>query len=169
MNNKRSIQIGIILLILNLLFCCSYFLRRTPDGANWKIDSEPKLPVKVPKRSPPINIKTDTILSGNVFHPSRGNLLVDKNVKSNISAITQKTQQFELTGIFRYHNTCGALIRVPQEIAPQKKTLSRKMYKLGDPLGNGYKLVEISETHIVIAQGSEKITLQLRKKQDQKK
>jgi len=115
-------------------------------------------------------VNANSILSGNVFHPSRGRVSAnDKGSQTNAPAVPQKAGQFELTGIFQYQNTRGALIAVQQQHADPKKQKPRRMYKLGDSLGNGYNLVEISDTQVVIARGSERITLPLRKKQDNKK
>ena len=171
MSNKLCIQIGMALLVASLLLFAGYFLRKTPDkimdasvADSATEDESTKIPV----------VKTtanaNAILSGNVFHPSRGKVSANDNgSKTNAPTVPQKAGQFELTGIFQYQNTRGALIAGPQLHADPKKQKPRRMYKLGDSLGNGYNLVEISETQVVIARGSERITLPLRKKQDNRK
>ena len=171
MSNKLCIQIGMALLVASLLLFAGYFLRKTPDkimdasvADSATEDESTKKPV----------VKTtanaNAILSGNVFHPSRGKVSANDNgSKTNAPTVPQKAGQFELTGIFQYQNTRGALIAGPQLHADPKKQKPRRMYKLGDSLGNGYNLVEISETQVVIARGSERITLPLRKKQDNRK
>lgn len=171
MSNKLCIQIGMVLLIASLLLFFGYFLRKTPDKIMEASVANPASEdVSTQKPVVKTAVNTNTILSGNVFHPSRGKVSsTEKGSKANTPDVPQKAGQFELTGIFKYQDTRGALIAVQQLHADPKKAKPRRMYKLGDSLGNGYNLVEISETQVVIARGSERITLPLRKKQDNKK
>ena len=171
MSNKLCIQIGMAMLVASLLLFAGYFLRKTPDKI---MDASFANPASedVSSQKPVVNtaVNANAILSGNVFHPSRGKVSANDNgSKTNAPTVPQKAGQFELTGIFQYQNTRGALIAVQQLHADSKKQKPRRRYKLGDSLGNGYNLVEISETQVVIARGSERITLPLRKKQDNKK
>ena len=171
MSNKLCIQIGMALLIASLLLFAGYFFRKTPDKIMEASFANPASE-DVSSQKPVVNtaVNTNAILSGNVFHPGRGKVgAKDNGSKTNAPSVPQKAGQFELTGIFQYQNTRGALIAVQQLHADPKKAKPRRMYKLGDSLGNGYNLVEISETQVVIARGSERITLPLRKKQDNKK
>ena len=171
MSNKLCIQIGMALLIASLLLFSGYFLRKTPDKI-MEASVADSATENVSTQKPVVKtaVNANAILSGNVFHPSRGKVSAnDKGSKTKAPSVPQKTGQFELTGIFQYQNTRGALIAVQQLPADPKKAKPRRMYKLGDSLGNGYNLVEISDTQVVIARGSERITLPLRKKQDNKK
>ena len=171
MSNKLCIQIGMAMLVASLLLFAGYFLRKTPDKI-MDASVADSATENVSPQKPVVNtaVNTNAILSGNVFHPSRGKVSAnDNDSKTNAPSVPQKAGQFELTGIFQYQNTRGALIAVQQQHADPKKQKPRRMYKLGDSLGNGYNLVEISETQVVIARGSERITLPLRKKQDNKK
>lgn len=171
MSNKFCIQIGIAMLFVSILLCVGYFLQKTPDNITKFSVATPSSEDISPQR-PVANTAVDTnaILSGNIFHPGRGKISTeDKNAKANAPERPRKNDQFELTGIFQYQNTRGALIAVQQTRADPKKPKSRRMYKLGDSLGNGYNLVEITDTQVVIARGSERITLPLRKRQDNKK
>ena len=171
MSNKLCIQIGMALLIASLLLFAGYFLRNTSDKImDTSVADSATENVSTQKPVIKTAVNTNAILSGNVFHPSRGKVSAnDNDSKTNAPSVPQKAGQFELTGIFQYQNTRGALIAVQQLHADPKKQKPRRMYKLGDSLGNGYNLVEISETQVVIARGSERITLPLRKKQDNKK
>ena len=171
MSNKFIIQISIMMLVASLLLFAGYFLRKTPDKImDASVADSATENVSTQKPVVKTAVNANAILSGNVFHPSRGKVSAnDNDSKTNAPAVPQKAGQFELTGIFQYQNTRGALIAVQQLHADPKKQKPRRMYKLGDSLGNGYNLVEISETQVVIARGSERITLPLRKKQDNKK
>lgn len=170
MNHKLLINTGILLSFCSVLFAIGYYIRKK-DIVNTDIsayNTEEQSSIKANQTVASSN--TNAILSGNVFHPSRGKVSANnKGSQTNAPAIPQKAGQFELTGIFQYQNTRGALIAVQQLHADPKKQKPRRMYKLGDSLGNGYNLVEISDTQVVIARGSERITLPLRKKQDNKK
>ena len=171
MSNKFIIQISIMMLVASLLLFAGYFLRKTPDKIMEASFANPASE-DVSSQKPVVNtaVNANAILSGNVFHPGRGKVSsTEKGSKANTPDVLQKAGQFELTGIFKYQDTRGALIAVQQLRADPKKQKPRRMYKLGDSLGNGYNLVEISETQVVIARGSERITLPLRKKQDNKK
>ena len=171
MSSKRCIQVGVVLLAGSLLLFWGYFLRKPGDKITTVITSEETPVFRAAERSSPARIPDATsILSGNVFHPSRGKVNTDmKTKKQNAPAVQQRAGQFELTGIFQYQNTRGALIAVQQLSADPKKPKPRRMYKLGDSLGNGYNLVEISDAHVVIARGNERINLPLRKTQDRKR
>ena len=171
MSNKFIIQISIMMLVASLLLFAGYFLRKTPDKITETSVANPASEdVSTQKPVVKTAVNTNTILSGNVFHPSRGKVSsTEKGSKENTPDVPQKAGQFELTGIFQYQNTRGALIAVQQLHADPKKQKPRRMYKLGDSLGNGYNLVEISDTQVVISRGSDRITLPLRKKQDNKK
>jgi hypothetical protein len=153
-----------------VLFVIGYYIRKK-DIVNTDISAySAEAPATIKANQSVASSNTNAILSGNVFHPSRGKIgAKDNGSKTNAPAVPQKAGQFELTGIFQYQNTRGALIAVQQLHADPKKQKPRRMYKLGDSLGNGYNLVEISDTQVVIARGSERITLPLRKKQDNKK
>ena len=171
MSSRRCIQVGIVLLVGSLLFFGAYFLRKPRKKAITTVPAEeaPAIPVQR-NTSSAQNSDAAFFLSGNVFHPSRGQVTpASAAPQAAVPAVIQKNGQFELTGIFRYQNTGGALIAVHQLSANSKKTKSRRMYKLGDSLGNGYNLVEISDTHVVISRGNEKINLPLKKQQDTKK
>ena len=171
MSNKLCIQIGMALLIASLLLFAGYFLRKTPDKI-MDASVADSATENVSSQKPVVKtaVNANAILSGNVFHPSRGKVSAkDNGSKTNAPSVPQKAGQFELTGIFQYQNTRGALIAVQQLHADPKKQKPRRIYKLGDSLGNGYILVELSDTQVVIARGSERITLPLRKKQDNKK
>ena len=170
MNHKLLINTGILLSFCSVLFVVGYYIRKK-DIVNTDISAynteEPSL---IKANQTVASSNTNAILSGNVFHPGRGKVgAKDNGSKTNAPSVPQKAGQFELTGIFQYQNTRGALIAVQQLHADPKKQKPRRMYKLGDSLGNGYNLVEISDTQVVIARGSERITLPLRKKQDNKK
>lgn len=171
MSNKFCIQIGIAMLFVSILLCGGYFLQKTPDNITKFSVATPSSEDISPQRPVASTaVDTNAILSGNIFHPGRGKIRTeDKNAKANAPERPRKNDQFELTGIFQYQNTRGALIAVQQTRADPKKPKSRRMYKLGDSLGNGYNLVEITDTQVVIARGSERITLPLRKRQDNKK
>ena len=171
MSNKFIIQISIMMLVASLLLFAGYFLRKTPDKITETSVANPAPEdVSTQKSVVKTAVNANAILSGNVFHPSRGKVSAnDKGSQTNAPAVPQKAGQFELTGVFQYQNTRGALIAVQQLHADPPKAKPRRMYKLGDSLGNGYNLVEISDTQVVIARGSERITLPLRKKQDNKK
>ena len=171
MSNKLCIQIGMALLIASLLLFAGYFLRKKPDKImDASVADSATENVSPQKPVVKTAVNANAILSGNVFHPSRGKVgAKDNGSKTNALSVPQKAGQFELTGIFQYQNTRGALIAVQQLHADPKKQKPRRMYKLGDSLGNGYNLVELSDTQVVIARGSERITLPLRKKQDNKK
>ena len=171
MSNKLCIQIGMAMLVASFLLFAGYFLRKTPDKImDASVADSATENVSTQKSVVKTAVNANAILSGNVFHPGRGKVgAKDNGAKNNAPAVPQKAGQFELTGIFQYQNTRGALIAVQQLHADPKKQKPRRMYKLGDSLGNGYNLVEISETQVVIARGSERITLPLRKKQDNKK
>ena len=170
MNHKLLINTGILLSFCSVLFVVGYYIRKK-DIVNTDISAySAEAPATIKANQSVASSNTNAILSGNVFHPSRGKVSAnDKGSKSNAPTVPQKAGQFELTGIFQYQNTRGALIAVQQQHADPKKAKPRRMYKIGDSLGNGYNLVEISETQVVIARGSERITLPLRKKQDSKK
>ena len=171
MSNKLCIQIGMAMLVASLLLFAGYFLRKTPDKI-MDASVADSATENVSTQKPVVNtaVNTNAILSGNVFHPGRGKVgAKDNGSKTNAPSVPQKAGQFELTGIFQYQNTRGALIAVQQLHADPKKAKPRRMYKLGDSLGNGYNLVEISDTQVVISRGSDRITLPLRKKQDNKK
>ena len=170
MNHKLLINTGILLSFCSVLFVIGYYIRKK-DIVNTDISAySAEAPATIKANQSVASSNTNAILSGNVFHPSRGKVSAkDKGAKTNAPAVPQKAGQFELTGVFQYQNTRGALIAVQQLHADPKKQKPRRMYKLGDSLGNGYNLVEISETQVVIARGSERITLPLRKKQDNKK
>lgn len=170
MNHKLLINSGILLSFCSVLFIGGYYIRKNDivntDISAYNIDA----PASIKASQTVALSNTNIILSGNVFHPGRGKVSAnDKGSKTNTPAVSLKTGQFELTGIFQYQNTRGALIAVQQQHADPKKPKPCRMYKLGDSLGNGYNLVEISDTLVVIARGSERITLPLRKKQDNKK
>ena len=170
MNHKLLINTGILLSFCSVLFVVGYYIRQK-DIVNIDISAysaEDSASIKANQCV--VLANTNAILSSNVFHPGRGKVSAkDKGSKTNSPSVPQKTGQFELTGIFQYQNTHGALIAVQKQHAVQKKPKPRRMYKLGDSLGNGYNLVEISDTQVVITRGSERITLPLRKKQDNKK
>jgi hypothetical protein len=170
MNHKLLINTGILLSFCSVLFVIGYYIRKK-DIVNTGISAyNTEEPSSIKANQTVASSNTNAILSGNVFHPGRGKVgAKDNGSKTNAPAVPQKAGQFELTGIFQYQNTRGALIAVQQLHADPKKQKPRRMYKLGDSLGNGYNLVEISETQVVIARGSERITLPLRKKQDNKK
>ena len=170
MNHKLLINTGILLSFCSVLFVVGYYIRKK-DIVNTDISAyNTDTPSSIKANQTVALSNTDAILSGNVFHPSRGKVSANnKGSQTNAPAVPQKAGQFELTGIFQYQNTRGALIAVQQLHADPKKQKPRRMYKLGDSLGNGYNLVEISETQVVIARGSERITLPLRKKQDNRK
>jgi hypothetical protein len=170
MNHKLLINTGILLSFCSVLFVIGYYIRKK-DIVNTGISAyNTEEPSSIKANQTVASSNTNAILSGNVFHPGRGKVgAKDNGSKTNAPAVPQKAGQFELTGIFQYQNTRGALIAVQQQHADPKKQKPRRMYKLGDSLGNGYNLVEISDTQVVIARGSERITLPLRKKQDNKK
>ena len=170
MNHKLLINTGILLSFCSVLFVIGYYIRKK-DIVNTDISAySAEAPATIKANQSVASSNTNAILSGNVFHPSRGKVSAkDKGAKTNAPAVPQKAGQFELTGVFQYQNTRGALIAVQQLHADPKKQKPRRMYKLGDSLGNGYNLVEISDSQVVIARGSERITLPLRKKQDNKK
>jgi hypothetical protein len=170
MNHKLLINTGILLSFCSVLFVVGYYIRKK-DIVNTGISAyNTEEPSSIKANQTVASSNTNAILSGNVFHPGRGKVgAKDNGSKTNAPAVPQKAGQFELTGIFQYQNTRGALIAVQQQHADPKKQKPRRMYKLGDSLGNGYNLVEISDTQVVIARGSERITLPLRKKQDNKK
>lgn len=170
MNHKLLINIGILLSFCSVLFVCGYYVRKK-DIINTDISAyNIKAPDFIKANQTVALSNTNIILSGNVFHPSRGKVSANgKGSKTNKPAAPLKIGQFELTGIFQYQNTRGALIVVQQQHADPKKSKPHRIYKLGDSLGNGYNLVEISATQVVIARGSERIILPLRKKQDDKK
>ena len=170
MNHKLLINTGILLSFCSVLFVIGYYIRKK-DIVNTDLSAySAEAPATIKANQSVASSNTNAILSGNVFHPSRGKVSAkDKGAKTNAPAVPQKAGQFELTGVFQYQNTRGALIAVQQLHADPKKQKPRRMYKLGDSLGNGYNLVEISDTQVVIARGSERITLPLRKKQDNKK
>ncbi|MBO5680620.1 MAG: hypothetical protein J6T08_02785 [Lentisphaeria bacterium] len=171
MSNKLCIQIGMAMLVASLLLFAGYFLRKTPDKImDASVADSATENVSTQKSVVKTAVNANAILSGNVFHPGRGKVgAKDNGAENNAPAVLQKAGQFELTGVFQYQNTRGALIAVQQLHADPKKQKPRRMYKLGDSLGNGYNLVEISDSQVVIARGSERITLPLRKKQDNKK
>ena len=170
MNHKLLINTGILLSFCSVLFVIGYYIRKK-DIVNTDLSAySAEAPATIKANQSVASSNTNAILSGNVFHPSRGKVSAkDKGAKTNAPAVPQKAGQFELTGVFQYQNTRGALIAVQQLHADPKKQKPRRMYKLGDSLGNGYNLVEISDSQVVIARGSERITLPLRKKQDNKK
>ena len=170
MNHKLLINTGILLSFCSVLFVVGYYIRKK-DIVNTDISAySAKAPASIKANQSVASSNTNAILSGNVFHPGRGKVSAkDNGSKTNAPSVPQNAGQFELTGIFQYQNTRGALIAVQQLRADPKKQKPRRMYKLGDSLGNGYNLVEISDTQVVIARGSERITLPLRKKQDNKK
>ncbi len=170
MNHKLLINTGILLSFCSVLFVIGYYIRKK-DIVNTDISAySAEAPATIKANQSVASSNTNAILSGNVFHPSRGKVSAkDKGAKTNAPAVPQKAGQFELTGVFQYQNTRGALIAVQQLHADPKKQKPRRMYKLGDSLGTGYNLVEISDSQVVIARGSERITLPLRKKQDNKK
>ena len=170
MNHKLLINTGILLSFCSVLFVVGYYIRKK-DIVNTDVSAySAEVPSTIKANQSVASSNTNAVLSGNVFHPSRGKVGANDNgSKTNAPAVPQKAGQFELTGIFQYQNTRGALIAVQQQHADPKKAKPRRMYKLGDSLGNGYNLVEISDTQVVIARGSERITLPLRKKQDNKK
>lgn len=171
MSNKLCIQIGMAMLFVSLLLCSGYFLQKTPDNVTKFSVATPSSEDVSPQRLVANTaVDTNTILSGNVFHPDRGKVhLEDKTAKVNTPMNSPKADQFELTGIFQYANMRGALITVQQLHADPRKPKPRRMYNLGDSLGNGYNLAEITNLQVVIVRGSEKITLPLKKKQDNKK
>ena len=170
MNHKLLINTGILLSFCSVLFVVGYYIRKK-DIVNTDISAySAEAPASIKTNQSVASSNTNAILSGNVFHPGRGKVSAkDNGSKTNAPSVPQKAGQFELTGIFQYQNTRGALIAVQQLHADPKKQKPRRMYKLGDSLGNGYNLVEISDIQVVIARGSERITLPLRKKQDNKK
>lgn len=170
MNHKHLINIGILLIFCSVLFIFAYYARKkniVNTGVSvYNIETSAPFSANQTEASSNANI----ILSGNVFHPGRGKASsTEKNATTKTPAIQQKSGQFKLTGIFKYQNIRGALIAVQQLQIDPKKGKPRRMYKLGDSLGNGYNLAEISDTQVVIVRGSERITLPLRKKQDNKK
>ena len=170
MNHKLLINTGILLSFCSVLFVVGYYIRKK-DIVNTDISAyNTDAPSSIKANQTVALSNTDAILSGNVFHPSRGKVSANDNgSKTNAPTVPQEAGQFELTGVFQYQNTRGALIAVQQLHADPNKQKPRRMYKLGDSLGNGYNLVEISDSQVVIARGSERITLSLRKKQDNKK
>ena len=170
MNHKLLINIGILLTFCSLVLIGGYYVRKKDITSTDISACNVEAPASSKANQTVTLSNTNAILSGNVFHPSRGKVSsTEKGSKANTPAVPQKAGQFELTGIFKYQDTRGALIAVQQLHADPKKAKPRRMYKLGDSLGNGYNLVEISDTQVVIARGSERITLPLRKKQDNKK
>ena len=170
MNHKLLINIGILLTFCSIVLIGGYYVRKkditSTDISAYNVEA----PASSKANQTVALSNTNVILSGNVFHPSRGKVSsTEKGSKANTPDVPQKAGQFELTGIFKYQDTRGALIAVQQLHADPKKAKPRRMYKLGDSLGNGYNLVEISDAQVVIARESERITLPLRKKQDNKK
>ena len=99
MSNKLCIQIGMALFIASLLLFAGYFLRKTPDKI-MDASVADSATENVSPQKPVIKtaVNTNAILSGNVFHPSRGKVSPnDKGSQTNAPAVPQKAGQFELT------------------------------------------------------------------------
>lgn len=170
MNTKHIINIGILLLLSSIILNCGYYAKKgnilRNDVSSY---SHSNFILKEQKKVVPF-INPSDILLNNIFHPSRGKKTEDKkNADFRVPFNKKQANIFELTGIFRFQNTRGALIAIQRLPVDSKKRKPRGMYKLGDSLGDGYNLVEISDTQVVVARGREKITLLLRKKQEKKK
>lgn len=113
-----------------------------------------------------IDANLSTILSGNVFDPNRGHITEKMNKQENIKPLANpKHNQFELTGIFKYRGTLGALIVCPSISDGANKKILGRMHKLGASLDGGYTLAAISDNQVTIVKEGKNIVLSLKKKQ----
>ena len=83
----------------------------------------------------------------------------------------QTAGKFELTGIFSFGDVRGAVIvgAVPAAVpAGKSRAKPKRICREGEPVEGGYIVQEIGTDHVVLARGSEKQILPLRKKQEKK-
>lgn len=110
---------------------------------------------------------------GNLFHPLRGAAVPEGQAKAAVQtpARPQTAGKFELTGIFSFGDARGAVIvgAMPAAVpAGKSRAKPKRICREGEPVEGGYIVQEIGADHVVLARGSEKQILPLRKKQEKK-
>ena len=109
----------------------------------------------------------------NLFSPSRGgnnlNTGTSKSFKRNNNRISQ---QFKLVGVFRFGKTSGAIIignnrtlssrfNRRSNVKKQATGKSKRFYRHGDILANGFTLTKIATRTVQLTKGRESITLEM--------
>lgn len=164
MSSKLGIRLGVWLLVGALFLFAGYFIRKQPvieaNISKYASLEEGKTisQVLIPK------VNADDLLSKNLFHQKRG--VITPEEKEAVKSVPASKGNFELTGIFQYQGVRGALIANSIPSPDTKAPKPRRMYKLGDSLGSGYNLVEISDEQVTIVRGGDRVILPLRKKQE---
>jgi hypothetical protein len=108
------------------------------------------------------------LLNSNIFNPARGETSDSRSGKKQIMGIGKGS--FILQGIYSFGGHNGAIIVTNQAQLSQRgtnkqsKTIAIKnFYKIGDEVGDGYKLSAVSDKSVVLKNEGDELVLSLRK------
>ena len=120
--------------------------------------------------------KLSSLWQKNLFDPSRGGH--DEEGKKD-EPNSRERSELELVGICKFGNYAGAIIsvknasqRIARQLQPlkpgekkpditEKPPKSRKYYKQGERVGNGYLLAKINDDSVVLSRDNEEVVLKM--------
>lgn len=160
--NLVGIAVGMIALAL---------LLSTPRPPSIGGKSAPSVSADKPPASPPNlpehKIKHDftAVASNNLFHPSRGKSIPDKENNTTPVNRPRGILKFELKGVCHSGGRYAALIVCRGGSASKRgddlKKADSDLYHTGNEIADGYILKEVKKRSVLIERGQEKIELEL--------
>jgi phage gpG-like protein len=162
-----------VFLLLTVLFASMHYNYKPPK----KDKAILKTPNKADKQTPKLIInpnrkmpKMSALWEKNLFDPTRGG-----NATNDKSAPPQLDEDMELIGICKFGGHEGAIISVSPKKAssrtirrrgerkiagkPQTKEKTKRYYKKGETLTNGYMLEKVENNSVILVRGNEERAL----------
>jgi len=160
--------LNVVLLIVIVLFARLHYHYRDDH----KINVVTKTLRDLPQSSKDKIVADMTVIShsqiGGLFNRERARLDQD-DAQGGEPRITSTSLPLILTGIMSFGGEGGAMISERniskfERVNGKAKSRSKKYFKIGDTVYNGYKLTEIADDFVKLVNGSQEATLQLEKR-----
>ncbi len=165
MKNRLGIYIGILCLAVSLLLFSAFYMRSEIPRSG----SEEEFGYRENEVPPPapadVKVDKNILIRQNMFHPLRGEQPAVATAPA-ASAKPSPPELLVLTGVFQFDQTKGAVIAVPSGAGGVGNSEVKRVFKLGDEVGNGYTLEQIAPDQVTLTRGNEQKILPLRKKQE---